>query len=119
MDGICGAVLKKIEALGTVGRYFIVSEEEFLECFPEGAERSGTELKKALESLAADGFIDVKYSGGGMFCVALIKNYVPEEPAETEKRKPNPYYPLFFYAFAGGAAGGIVTALFALLFLLC
>lgn len=127
MDGICSAVMDKIKALGTCGRYFIISADEFLEEFPEGAERSEAQLKKALKNLSSEGYVDIKYSSGNMYCIAVIKNYVPEQsppPLPAEKAEPkekavNPNAAAFWAAFAGGAAGGIVTALICLLFLLC
>ena len=127
MDGICSAVLNKINALGAAGRYFIVSADEFLEEFPEGAERDDAELKKAIKDLVSGGYIDVKYSSGNMYCVALLRNYVPEPDVpttaitvsnSTESAKTS-HRSLFWAAFAGGAAGGIVTVLISLLFLLC
>lgn len=128
MDGICSAVMDKIKALGTCGRYFIISADEFLEEFPEGAERSEAQLKKALKNLSSEGYVDIKYSSGNMYCIAVIKNYVPEqsppplpaaEKAEPKEKAVNPNAAAFWAAFAGGAAGGIVTALICLLFLLC
>lgn len=127
MDGICGAIMDKIKALGSFGRYFIVTADEFLDEFPEGAERSEAELKKALEFLYSGGYIDVKYSSGNLFCVAALKNYecpkpsspLPRATAEREKVKENKRISPFWAAFMGGAAGGILTALLSLLFLLC
>lgn len=126
MDGICGAVMGKINALGPNGRYFIISEDEFLEEFPEGAQRTGEELSRALAELAAAGYIEIKYSSGNMYCVAAVKNYplpsaglsVPPRAAKREE-KSRAASAVFWAAFAGGAAGGIVAALFCLLFLLC
>lgn len=124
MDGICSAVLNKIQSLGAAGRYFIVSADEFFEIFPESAERGASELNMALKSLSENGYIDVKYSGGGLYCVASLKNYSPEDneistpPKFADKKKIS--LPIVFWsAFAGGAAGGVITALTSLLFLLC
>lgn len=128
MDGICCAILDKMTALGGTGRYFIVSAEEFLEVFPAGAERSYAELEKALKYLCAAGYLDIKYTGGELYCAALIKPRPcgEEKPktAAAEVAGSSPVKitkPLFIFlaAFAGGALGGIVTALISLLFLLC
>ena len=127
MDGIYSAVMNKIKALGATGRYFIVSTDEFLEEFPEDAECDEAELKKALENLKANGYLDIRYSSGNMYCVAALKNYIPTEesrpaPSHTqESAKPlkTSHMFIFWAAFAGGAAGGIVTALISLLFILC
>lgn len=121
MDGICSAVLNKIYALGGTGRYFIVSADEFFETFPEDGERSPAELNRALKYLKDAGYLDIKYSGGDLYCVALLKEYAPA--AETPAPPPPPpapkTLPTFAAALLGGALGGIVTSLFSLLFLLC
>ena len=127
MDGVCGAIMDKIKALGSFGRYFVVSADEFLEEFPEGTERSVTELNKALKALYTGGYIDVKYSSGNMYCVAALKNYeyrknsaIPQkEVRESGKIEASKRISPFWAAFFGGAAGGILTALISLLFLLC
>lgn len=128
MDGTRGAVMNKIKALGPNGRYFIISAEEFLEEFPEGAERSREELQRALSALAAGGYIEIKYSSGDMYCVAAVRNYSEPDPAPAApvktaaadgKRADTPRLTAFWAAFAGGVAGGILTALLCLLFLLC
>lgn len=121
MDRISNAILEKINGLTGTGRYVIISEDEFFECFPENEEPCEAELKKALRSLIADGYIDLKYSSGSMFCVTTLKAYKPEETTETE---PEPQPPreqriglkLFLSAFAGGLAGSLtVSLIFALI----
>ena len=97
MDGICSAILNKIYALGTPGRYFVISSEEFFENFPEDGKRDEAELKRALKVLTADGYIDVKYSSGSMYCVALLKEFTQEEPAPPKENEDDGleeyYYP--------------------------
>lgn len=117
MDGVLSAILNKIYALGEPGRYFIVEEDEFLEAFPHDIKGDGEALKSALERLVALGYIDVRYSGGNMFCVALLKNYEPEKTGEEKSDEPTPPPPplnenfkIFLSAFLGGAASGIVAA---------
>ena len=125
MDGICCAVMNKINALGPNGRYFIISADEFLEAFPEGCERTEEELSRALKSLASDGYIEIKYSSGNMYCAAAVKNYCPAASPVPSAKKNEPekvryafFAPPFWAAFLGGAASGILTALVCLLFLL-
>lgn len=119
MDRICCNVLEKICSQAPIGRYTVISAEEFFEVFPEDAESSQTELKKALKALATGGFIDVKYSDGEMFCAAPLKKYVPEPdpPAPIEQKvaekpvKVRVALPAFLGAFAGGALGSLVISL--------
>lgn len=127
MDGICSAVLNKIYALGTPGRYFIVSTDEFFEGFPEDGKRDMSELKKALKTLTAEGYIDIKYSSGNMFCVALIKEFIPQSPpveAATEEKIATPGQNIncgrvFFAAALGGAIGSALIIAIAWIVSLC
>ncbi len=131
MDGIRSAVLNKLFALGDAGRYFVLSEEDFFEAFPEDCPHDGGELKKAIEELAAEGYLDVKYSGGNMYCTALLREpcgepdgIAPEENdglddiyEPEEKKSTN--MSAFWGAFAGGAAGSAIISLIWLLINLC
>ena len=120
MDRICGAVLDRIYALSPAGRYVIIAEDEFLEAFPDGSERTYDELIRVLSSLRSGGYIDLKYSRGDMYCVAPLKRYVEEElpapyPLEAEPRTRKIDL-VFLSAFAGSALGSlIVSVIFALI----
>ena len=123
MDGISSAVLEKIFALGTPGRNIVISEDEFFDAFPDGFPRTDAELKKALKALSSGGYIDIKYSGGDMYCVTPIKNCTAEESAETLFEPPvttaePPAFtlklsilPAFFAALAGSALGSAIVSL--------
>lgn len=115
MDRICSAVFEKICSLASIGRYVIIAEDEFLECFPDGCERNEAELKKALKNLITAGYIDLKYSSGIMYCVAPIKRYIPEvtidEPKAQVPEKPKKALSPFWAAFAGGALGSLIISL--------
>lgn len=124
MDRICVAVLDKICSLAPLGRYVIISEDEFFENFPEDAEKSETELKKALRNLVSGGFIDLRYSSGDLYCAAPLKKYEPEplpalSPSESaaetviksEAPKKIHYLFAFLAAFFGGALGSVVAGL--------
>ncbi len=125
MDRICESVFQKICSLAPLGRYVIISEDEFWEVFPEESERNETELDKALKKLISDRFIDVKYSGGDMFCVAPLKNYENAQPISVEPQtaqqdekplKRQSALTVFFAALIGGALGSfIISLVFALI----
>lgn len=122
MDRVSNAILEKISSLASIGRYVIIAEDEFFECFPDGCEKSGTELKKALKNLINAEYIDMKYSNGNMYCVAPVKRYVPELTVTEPKRDDPPAVKKafnanpFWAAFAGGALGSlIISLLFALI----
>lgn len=118
MDRIASFMLEKICSLAPLGRYVIISADEFLECFPQDAEKSESEIRKALKSLIADGFVELKYSDGEMYCVAPLKKYVPEvvtPPAEVKAEataeKPRESLKTFIAAFLGGMAGSLLISL--------
>ena len=113
MDRICGAVLNKIHALSPAGRYVIIDEDELFDAFPDGAERSFDELKRSLTSLIRQGYIDVKYSRGEMYCIAPLKKYEEEEVVyEAEPQiKQFRLDRVLFSAFAGGALGSLIISL--------
>ena len=112
MDRICGAVLNKIHALSPAGRYVIIDEDELLDSFPDGADRSFEELKRSLTLLIKQGYIDVKYSRGEMYCIAPLKKYeeeiVYEKPEEVSRFR---FDPVLISAFAGSALGSLIISL--------
>ena len=67
------------------------------------------------------GYIDIKYSGGSLYCIAPIKKYEPEpeqiilpepELRLPEKAKRERKYLLpFLAAFSGGALGSLLVSL--------
>ena len=77
MDRICIAVLDKICSLAAFGRFVVFSEDELFDAFPDGEERRDATLRGALKSLKEDGFIDIKYSSGNLYCIAPLKNFEP------------------------------------------
>lgn len=125
MDGFCSAVLNKIYALGAPGRYFVVSLDEFLESLPEDCARDELQLKKTLNNLAAEGYIDVKYSSGNTYCVALLKVFTDDttppatdgfnDDCKREKIQKSTYRSVFWSAFVGGALGSAVVGAIALI----
>lgn len=110
MDGINSAVLRKINSLTPLNRYVIISEDEFEEI------ADGEKLDASLTALRDEGYIDVRYSRGNMYCVAPLKEFyeVPEEDGEEEQfieeKKPR-FNRTFLSAFFGGALGSLIISL--------
>ncbi len=130
MDRISVAVLDKICSLAPLGRYVIISEDEFFDNFPEDSEKSDTELKKALRTLVSGGFIELRYSSGNLYCAAPLKKYEPEPeplPSPCEKTVETVYvkeepkkkrgFLSFLAAFCGGALGSVIAGLIAAVFI--
>ncbi len=110
MDRICGAVLDKINGLSPNGRYVVIAEEEFYDCFPDGDE-NGDMLDKALTSLKEGGYIDVKYSRGDLFCIAPLKEFIEEEPEREEIKEDSGRKFNFNFTFASAFFGGMLGSL--------
>ena len=119
MDRICGAVLDKINSLSPAGRYVIIAEDEFYDCFPDGGEENGDRLDRVLTQLKENGYIDVKYSRGDLFCIAPLKEFIEDadrdEPdgniiEEVPKRRFNFNF-TFASAFLGGMLGSLLISL--------
>lgn len=114
MDRICGAVLDKICSVSPVGRYAIIAEDEFFDYFPDGSEKTCDELDRALNSLRSDGYIDVKYSRGDLYCVAPLKAHEEQTEAYEEvgvQKRSRKIDFVFLSAFAGGALGSLIISL--------
>ena len=119
MDRICIAVLDKICSLAGTGRFVVFSEDELFDAFPDGEERREAVLRNVLKSLKEDGFIDLKYSSGNLYCIAPLKRFEPvpeieiKEP-EVEEKEPKVRYirgATLVSAFLGGALGSLVISL--------
>ena len=120
MDEILLALSTLLAGAGTDG-YKIYYEDELCEVFPEDFRNRET-LEAALKSLVAEGCIDVKYARGEVFCIAVIKPYMPpndENDCEESLTDPTPINAkrLYIYsalaAFLGGMIGGGITAIIA------
>ncbi len=121
MDNVCNGVMKKISELTGVGKYVIISEDEF-SLNPDDGQKNSADLKRALKSLQTAGYIDIKYSGGDLYCVAPLKKFAPEQaaeqpqaaeiiPAAAEGRSVKPFVLPFVASFFGSMAGSAVISL--------
>lgn len=117
MDTINREILAKINSSAQMGVYIILSEEDIKEAL--GTQVDGEAIQKACKELYSDGYIDLKYSGGGMFCVAPLKEFVEEPDPEPEIFEDEQEVVVvktgkvtaFFAALIGGALGSLITSL--------
>lgn len=116
MNTLNREILAKINTSAPKGRYIILSEDEIKEAL--SAQADGEVIQKACKELYRDGYIDLKYSGGGMFCIAPLKEYTEPapEPENTETEREivvakTGTAAAFFAALVGGALGSIITSL--------
>lgn len=123
MDKLNLLIFEKICSLTKHGKYIIVADDDLLECLPDDVEQNEKTLSTCLFALAEEGYIDVKYRSGEMYCLAPIKEIEPaEEPPkendifEGEIKSDIDYTPkfnssAFWGAVCGGLLSGIIIAL--------
>lgn len=69
LDKRTSALLQTINDFCSSGTYKIFSEEDFLAAFPERWGVTAESLCQMLDYLSENGYINIKYSGGGMYCI--------------------------------------------------
>lgn len=122
LDKRTSALLQCINDLCASGTYKIISEEDFLSAFPEKWGVNVESLNQMLVYLSENGYINVKYSGGGMFCVCplpLGRGYCEQESERRDEYLVQMKYFMcaaFFGAFAGAVLGALVFGAAFLLF---
>ena len=116
MDTLNREILAKINSSAQKGSYIILSEDDFKEAI--SAKADGERIQLACKELFNEGYIDLKYSGGGMFCVAPLKDFVEPVPvAETKETEREVVVvkagtvAAFFAALIGGALGSLITSI--------
>ena len=117
MDTINRDILAKINSSAQKGNYIILSEDEFKEALGTQIDSEG--IANVCRELANEGYIDLKYAGGGMFCVAPLKEFVEEPDPEPEIFEDEQEVVVvktgkvtaFFAALIGGALGSLITSL--------
>ncbi len=128
MDDVKRALFYKISESCKNGGFAIIDSTEFADAIPEGERRAAGEIDGALKELQKLGYIDIRYARGDMYCVAALKNELPEENCEEKlpdrsptvievKEKINKFAVALYAAaaFLGGAAGSAVICAIAVI----
>lgn len=84
MDEVCTAIREKLTNIGTVGKYIIVEQDDLTEGLPP-EKQNAESVTEALKKLRTEGWIDLRYARGELYCLALLKKW--ERPVEA---KPQP-----------------------------
>lgn len=114
LDKQTAAVLAAVNAR-TDGSYKVVEEGELLCALPARLKTDATGLANALRYLSERGYVDVKYSDKGTYCIcSLPKGRSYEESAGAErrgdrKRSKSRFLLFFFGAMAGAFAGSLLA----------
>lgn len=128
MDAVKRALFYKISESCKNGGFAIIDSTEFADAIPEGERRAAGEIDGALKELQKLGYIDIRYARGDMYCVAALKNELPEENCEEKlpdrsptvvevKEKINKFAVALYAAaaFLGGAAGSAIICAIAVI----
>ena len=117
LDKRTSALLQTITDFCSSGTYKIFSEEDFLAAFPERWGVTAESLCQMLDYLSENGYINIKYSGGGMYCICplpLGRGYCEQEADKKSECILQLKYFMsaaFFGSFAGAVLGALVFAL--------
>ncbi len=108
---------RKTALLNLLGEQFVGDEykifalEDFSPCLAEGKEEEAIHLLKGLEE---EGYIHVKYAGGGLYCLRLFPSGKGYGERENERllRVSFERKEVKISAFLGGVFGGAVAVFF-------
>ena len=119
LDEGTSALLKCVNDGCKVGCYQIFTVEDFsaASTLPMDQER----IEALLSCLQQEGYLTVKYAGGGMYCIGLLSQGEEYLGREQERVKQESVrlglftQNAFFGGLLGGVAGGFLSAAIALL----
>ncbi len=120
LDKLTASVLAAVNAQ-TDGSYKVLEEGEILAALPPRIHTDGEGLANALRYLSERGYIDIRYSDKGTYCVcSLPKGRTYDEAAGAEKHRGkrtfrNQMLLTFFAALLGAFAGGCLAGVLFLL----
>lgn len=123
LDGLTASVLGAVNAASD-GSYKVLDAGELLGALPAEEKTDAAGLENALRYLSERGYIDLRYSDGGTFCLCSLpkgRSYAETLRAERCAAKPSAAprrgrLIVFFGAFAGGFAGALAAWALSLLF---
>lgn len=115
LDKLAAAVLCVVNETAD-GAYRVLDAQEFLSALPARLRVDEETLGEALRRLAEGGYISVKYSEAGTYCVAALPKgrAVQLENSRMRARlraRIHAFALPFFGAFAGGALAAVLCAL--------
>lgn len=123
LDGLTASVLGAVNAASD-GSYKVLEAGELLGALPAEEKTDEAGLENALRYLSERGYIDLRYSDGGTFCLCSLpkgRSYAETLRAEQSAAKPSAaprgrWLSAFLGAFAGGFAGALAAWALSLLF---
>ncbi len=101
------------------GKYEIVESDELLSCFPPKAGMDDENLKKTVNFLAEQGYLDIKYAEDGVYCLCplpegrLYAERVQSAKSDGKRRRRDMVLTTAIGAFVGAFVGSLVAVLIA------
>lgn len=120
LDKLTVAVLGVVNA-ETDGSYKVMETDDFIAALPAKLKTDATGVGNALRYLSERGYIDIRYSDKGTYCVcSLPKGRTYSESAAADRTRgkktfKNQMLLTFFAALAGAFVGGCLAGLLFLL----
>ena len=112
LDRLTQSVLDYVNAQ-TDGSYKVLEAADFLAAVPARVHTDEAGVENALRYLSERGYIDIRYSDRGTYCVCSLpkgRTYA-ERAAVDETKGRQASRRSFLYGFFGGLAGGLIGAL--------
>ena len=120
MDDVCRAIFEKVKSACAGGAAVFDAGE--LAGAVEGEELSAEKVDGAVKKLCGDGFLDIKYARGNLYCLAPVREPEDEDTESNSpativevKQKFSLKCALLYCAAAlvGGAAGSAIASVIA------
>lgn len=116
LDKLTKTVLDVVNAQ-TGGAYKVLESEDFLGALPAGLSADEEGIAAALGYLSERGYVDMKYSDRGTYCVRSLpkgRTYAEAQAQSDEApsagRRRGGFFPAFLGALLGALAGGGIVA---------
>ena len=114
LDHLTAAVLVIVNA-GSDGSYKVLETSDFLSALPDRLKTDEAGLDNSLRFLSERGYIDVKYSDNGTYCLCSLpkgRMYAENTAAEAaEKKAKGKFFLLFAAAFVGALIGSFAACI--------
>lgn len=111
LDKKCASVLEVLKSLATDNNYKVVTVEELL-VHLKGF--SATSVKQCIDTLAREGYVNVKFSEDSTYCYSVVKKQ-PEKENEV-KNAGNSKFMYLFVFLASFVGSFLAFLLFVLIF---
>ncbi len=115
LDTLTATLLRAVNELCGEGKYEVIEENELLSAFPRKVAMDRQGLKKTLDYLCKNGYVDVRYAEDGVYCLCSLPDgrryseQVREERSDGIRRRAKSLVFTITGAFLGGFLGSLLA----------